>query len=364
MIRVLIIDSSAIVCAMLSQIMTEDKRFDVIALTSTSEKALSVINEQKPDLVLFNVDSQEINGAEVIKKITSSTSVPIIAYTTADSIDLGYRCIDAGALDILTKPSFSSMSADVLRKFCNQIYEVATSKRIKTSAPTENIRSDSLTKTTPRQISESKTIDKVAPVVLEKPEKKNYKVLVIGASTGGPAAIQTVLLGLGSNFPLPILITQHIDQLFDTHFSKWLDETTGIKVEMAQNGMQVKKGVAYIAPAAKHMIIKSKGQDTFEIVLTDDPPVHFLKPAVDKLFTSAAAEIGDKLISVLLTGMGKDGAEGMLEIKKKGGYTIAEHESTCIVYGMPKAAVECNAAKAIIPLQQISEYIKSNLLYT
>lgn len=187
----------------------------------------------------------------------------------------------------------------------------------------------------------------------------NWQALLIGASTGGPVAVQTVLAGLKKDFPLPILVTQHIDSAFDGHYAEWLEETTGMPVSLAENGELLEAGHVYVAPANKHLRISPQTKEgAVYAALTDDAPVHFLKPAVDPLFESGAQILKTKCLAVLLTGMGNDGAAGCKKIVDAGGYTICEDEKSCVVYGMPGAAVSMGGASAVLSLRDIGPFLR------
>ena len=187
----------------------------------------------------------------------------------------------------------------------------------------------------------------------------SFKILCIGASTGGPTAVQTVLKGLGLNFPLPILYVQHIDIGSDLKMVNWFKTTCpNIPMELAKDGQIAQNGHVYMAPADKHLVIDFINKEGKPVLkLSDEPPERFLKPAVNKLFRSAAALYEKQCLAVLLTGMGRDGAEGCKEIVDKGGCTIVEDKSTCAVFGMPAAAIELEAATKILPRVTIAAEI-------
>ena len=190
-----------------------------------------------------------------------------------------------------------------------------------------------------------------------KPLNRSFSLVLIGASTGGPVAIQKLLSSLDPSFPLPILITQHIDGSFDQQLAKWLSTTTRIPVSTAQSGIQIEPGHAYIAPYTHHLKIRrhsSRNSDTkFVSMLDDSAELNFLKPSVDKMFLECADVAGNEIIAVILTGMGNDGTQGLLKIKSKGGYTIAQDRKTCVVFGMPKSAIEAGAIDEVLSLDQI-----------
>lgn len=333
MIKVLIVDDSAVIRTMVKQILMRSSEIEVVGEAGDGEKAVHEARILKPDVIIMDINMPTMDGLEATKQIMKTCPTAILMFTTEDVARVGYQALEYGAVDIIPKPDLSKVTSVFYSFFLSKIISVAGS-RTQTSS------------------------------VVKKYEiphfSSNYEILCIGASTGGPVAVQKVLKGLSPQFPLPILITQHIDKSFDHHYASWLSETSGLSVKLANDGERPLPGHAYVAPADKHMVVeKSAMQGSSVLRLTNDPPVHFLRPAVDKLFFSASDVFGQKCIAILLTGMGKDGAEGCKYIKIAGGYTIAESEETCVVFGMPKAAIDAGAVSEIIPLQDISLRVNS-----
>ncbi|MBR4375197.1 MAG: chemotaxis protein CheB [Treponema sp.] len=190
------------------------------------------------------------------------------------------------------------------------------------------------------------------------PSGRKFTVLCIGASTGGPSAVQTVLQGLGENFPLPVLYAQHLDVGADEKMAKWFSDTCpNIPVTLAKDGEVAQPGHAYLAPAEKHLVIDRIKNGLPVMHLSDEPPERFLRPAVNKLFRSAAKFYKTECLAILMTGMGADGAEGCKEIVGAGGYTICEDKSTCKVFGMPAAAIAMDAASKVLPRGEVAPTI-------
>lgn len=185
----------------------------------------------------------------------------------------------------------------------------------------------------------------------------NFQALCIGVSTGGPSTIMELLNGLGSSFPVPIFITQHLDGNFDKNLIEWLQNNVSLPIHFAQDNHSAQNGHVYFAPADVHLTFQ-KTQSGVIMHFNHDEPVNYLRPAVDKMFESAAQVFSSKCIAVLLTGMGNDGAEGCVRIKNAGGYTIAQDEKSCIVFGMPKAAIESGGINTVLTLTEIAPYLK------
>ena len=338
MISVLIVDDSVLVRKVLTQFFKDDPRFKVVGEADNGLRAIVENRRLSPDLIIMDINMPVMNGIEATSQILETSSPAIIVFSTEDSADIMYKCLEAGALDIIQKPNISSMNADLLKGFYERVYLIAKKHK-------EEKESESTSVKFPVQN-------------LQYYHHNKYDILIIGASTGGPAAIQTVLSKLKKDFPVPILVTQHIDSFFDEQFTKWLNDTTDLPIELAKNGTVPQKGHVYIAPANKHLEVRNS-HDKITLILDDGEPVHFLKPAVDKMFLSVASVYKEKTLAVILTGMGKDGAEGCVAIKNSGGFTIAEDESSCVVFGMPKAAIDGGGACTVLPLDKIAGFIET-----
>ena len=329
MINVLIADDSALIRSFLRQVFARDDRFSVVGEAPDGKKAVEVCRALHPDLVIMDINMPVMDGIKATKIIKAEPASPaVVVFSTEDASASGYNAIGAGAVEVIKKPEYREMDDAFFRRFCDKI--AALGKKKGSSVET-------------RAISHN-------------PRTHHYQVLLIGASTGGPTAVQRVLRDLGSPFPIPILITQHIDKTFDKNFARWLTDTTGQNVVLAEEGAVPKAGCAYLAPADKHLTVSATGV----LHLSSSERVHFLRPAVDPMFLSAARFYGSSAFAVLLTGMGSDGADGCVEIKRHGGYTVAEAASTCVVFGMPKAAIMAGGASAILPLGEIGDFVKSH----
>lgn len=353
-INTLIVDDSGIVRAMLGQVLGDDKRFNVLDTAENGQIAVEKNELYEPDLITMDIKMPVMDGITATRRILKTSRPAIIAFTTEDDSKTSCEVFDAGAIELKKKPNLATMSRSTLESFCDELAEIVYSyekyRNVKSSRVFKNEKKE--------QIAEREKIKK------EFMTPQKIDVLLIGASTGGPVAIQTVLKNLGPDFDKPILITQHIDNLFDEYFASWLTSTTGMNCTIAQEGEVLEKAHAYIAPTDRHLFIKESDdpRGKYQIVLDDGEPVQYLKPAVDKMFTECSKVLKEKAMAVILTGMGKDGAEGCAEVIKNGGWTIAQSEESCIVFGMPKAAIEKKAVKAIKPLAEIADAIKAKII--
>ena len=336
-IKVLIVDDSAIARGLFEKAFKESGVFEVVGMVSNGRKAVDFCRANEVQLVVTDYDMPEMNGVEATRILTKELGIAVCVYSEdnhakADSLE-------AGAMLYEIKPSFSSFSSQSMVLFIEKIKEVIKKKGTHS------------TNTVRPELKEEKQVRTY-------PSHK-FRVLCIGASTGGPTAVQEVLKGLGKNFPLPILYVQHIDVGSDQKMVNWFTTTCpNTPMELARDGQIAQNGHVYMAPADKHLVIDFINKDGKPVLkLSDEPPERFLKPAVNKLFRSAAELYEKGCLAILLTGMGRDGAEGCKEIIDKGGYTIVEDKSTCAVFGMPAAAIELNAAKLVLPRGIIAKEI-------
>lgn len=337
--KVLIVDDSAIARGIFEKALKGSGIFEIAGSVSNGRKAVDFCRQNAVDLVVTDYDMPEMNGAEATAIITKELRIPVCVYSEDNSAKA--EALGAGALLYEIKPSFSALSSQSMVFFIEKI--------------TETIKKYSASHS---------SVEKPVSHEAVNQDKKDYpahsyKILCIGASTGGPTAVQEVLKGLGKNFPLPILYVQHIDTGSDQKMVSWFNATCpDTPMELAKDGQIAQKGHVYMAPADRHLVIDFINKDGKPVLkLSDEPPERFLKPAVNKLFRSAANLYEKHCLAVLLTGMGRDGAEGCKDIVDKGGYTIAEDKSTCAVFGMPAAAIELNAATKVYPRGIIAKEI-------
>lgn len=333
MIRVLIVDDSVVIRRLLRGILDKDSRFEVVGEAANGVAAQMQNRLLNPDIIIMDIYMPLTDGIEATRLIMKEKPVPIVLFSTEDTARMGYKALEAGALDMAKKPDNTVQPDRYFKIFKDRLAVLAKHSRDSISGETS------------------------VPAIAK--TGGSWQALLIGASTGGPVAVQKVLSGLKKTFPVPILVTQHIDSSFDAHYAEWLEETTGMPVALAVNGALLEPGHVYVAPANKHLCI-SPQTDSASVfaALTDDPPVHFLKPAVDPLFESGARILKDRCLAVLLTGMGNDGAAGCKKIVDAGGYTICQNEESCVVYGMPGAAVSMGGASAVLSLKDIAPFLR------
>ncbi|MBR5400218.1 MAG: chemotaxis protein CheB [Treponema sp.] len=336
-IKVLIVDDSAIARGIFEKAFKDSGTFEVVGMVSNGRKAVDFCRANDVQLVVSDYDMPEMDGVEETRILTKEFGIPVCVYSEDNHAKAD--ALGAGALLYEIKPSFSSFSSQSMVLFIEKITEALK----KNGTPASH--------TVRHELKEEKQ-ERSYP-------SHKFKILCIGASTGGPTAVQEVLRGLGKNFPLPILYVQHIDLGSDKKMVNWFTTTCpNTPMELARDGQIAQNGHVYMAPADKHLVIDFINKDGKPVLkLSDEPPERFLKPAVNKLFRSAAELYEKNCLAILLTGMGRDGAEGCKEIVDKGGFTIVEDKSTCAVFGMPAAAIELNAASKVFPRGLIARAI-------
>lgn len=329
--KVMIVDDSALIRGILKQILLHDSEFKVCAEYANGKNAVENVESKQPDLIIMDIDMPIMNGIEATRQIMEQNPVPILIFTSEDVAQVGFRAVSHGAVDIFKKPSMGQITDETfIRSFLDKLKEVGS-------------------KTLPRKyfhVPEEK-ISGHRP----KPASRQYMVL-IGASTGGPGAVRTVLKQLPASFHWPIAIVQHLESGFDKGYAQWLNDNCALNVRMAINGDRPQPGEVIVAPVGKHLICSRH-----YFYLDDGPSVLNQKPAVDRLFQTAAKDWKDQAVAVLLTGMGRDGAQGCMEIKQSGGQTLVQDEKSSAIFGMPKSAIELGAAMRILPLDEIAANI-------
>ena len=322
---IMIADRSAVVRTIIQQNLQMNRENKIIASVSTCEKLLSHIKNHSPDIIIFGNETSDFEEKEALLTVCNKLKIPVLILSqNADSEALP---VIARYIEILAKPNIKGYNSSFFESMKEKL-KLLISRNPRTSVQNEK-------------------------------NKDVFKILCLGASTGGPTAVSEVLSGLGKNFPIPILYTQHIEIGKDKALVKWLNEVcSNIKVKLAEDGEVAKAGYVYMAPADRHLVISSSLNDSHVIIqISDEAPERYLRPAVNKLFMSAAENYKSQVLAVLLTGMGADGANGCKEICNKGGWTIVEDKSTCAVFGMPAAAIEAGGAKEILPRNEIAKRI-------
>ncbi|AVT74196.1 MULTISPECIES: chemotaxis response regulator protein-glutamate methylesterase [Rhodopseudomonas] len=345
-IRVLIVDDSASVRQVLGTILAEDPEIEVIGTASDPFVAAKRLQNELPDVILLDIEMPRMDGMTFLRKIMAQHPIPVVICSslTPEGSDLMFEAFEAGAVDIVPKPRIDTRQA-----------LMESSGRLR-----EAIKSAARARVRPRAarkvIEQKLTADAIIPPpVAGRSRPTTERIVCIGVSTGGTEALYDVLEVLPPNCP-GILIVQHMPQGFTAAFAKRLNAGCQINVKEAEDGDPVLPGWAYIAPGARHMLLVRSGL-RYQIAIKDGPPVSRHRPSADVLFRSAAQYAGANALGIIMTGMGDDGARGLLEMRKLGAYTCAQDEESCVVFGMPKEAIACGAVEKVVSLNQIPREI-------
>jgi two-component system chemotaxis response regulator CheB len=334
-VRVMIVEDSAVIRLLLTRMIEADPRLRLTAAFSNAEDAIIALPRVKPDVVSMDIRLPGMDGLEAIARIMTDHPLPIVVFADAvedTSLKISMNALRAGALTVVEKPrGLGTVEGDALAEsICTQLF-------IMSQVPVIRRRSFA----TPR------------PAVAAPPQAAlgagKPAVLAIAASTGGPPALAKVLGDLPTPFPLPILLVQHMGAPFMEGFASWLDGILKLDVRLAVADEHMQPGVVHVAPGDRHLAVKAGGV----LRLLDDAPQRGQRPAANVLFSSLARLPNLSAVGILLTGMGEDGADGLLAMRRAGNYTITEDESTAIVYGMPGAARRIGASCASVPLEAI-----------
>ncbi|MEJ2661921.1 MAG: chemotaxis response regulator protein-glutamate methylesterase [Desulfobacteraceae bacterium] len=334
-IRVLIVDDSAVVRKVFAAELSKERGIEVIGTAPDPYVARDKIVQLQPDVITLDIEMPRMDGLTFLKKLMKHYPLPVIIVSslTPKGGAMAMEALAAGALEVICKPTAAYSVGDMSVQLANKIRAVA---HVDMRAAQSSLRQPVVT----------------APTSNAALSQTTNKVIAIGASTGGTEAIKTVLMGMPPNAP-GIVIVQHMPAQFTTSFAERLDSLCQIRVKEAENGDSAVNGTALLAPGNYHMLLKRSGARYYVEVKTG-PMVHHQRPAVDVMFRSVSKNAGANAVGILLTGMGADGAAGLLEMKNAGGQTIAQDEKSCVVFGMPKEAIKRGAADRVAALNDIS----------
>ncbi len=339
-IKVLIVEDSMVVRQLLQHIIGTDARFDVVAAVESAEEALALLDVLKPDAISLDIRLPGMNGLDFTLQVMSRRPTPIVvvaANVDDDELGIAMNALRAGALSVVEKPVGVS-----------NVAFAAMAERL-----TTQLAIMSQVKVVRQGIDRGLNFGTAAPPVAQRRPAVSYAMAGIVASTGGPQALVQMLGALGPGFPLPILLVQHITGSFLEGFVSWLSGVTPFDATIAAAGMVPQPGRIYVSPQDRHLALEG-GQT----VVLASAPVCSQRPSGTVLLSSMARDLGRRGIGVVLTGMGSDGADGLAEMKQAGAYTLAEDESSCVVYGMPAAAAKAGAVTEMLPLSGIAARLR------
>ena len=342
-IRVLVVDDSALMRKVIPQILESDNSIQVVGTAIDGNFGLKKLDELRPQVVTLDLEMPGMGGLEMLKEIMRRQKVPVIVVSShsTQGASVTLKALSLGAFDFVAKPTdVSTRMQEIARELISKIKAAAQSRGI--------------------QIQSEMEFPLPVPRQKHKPgaPKEPTKIVSIGISTGGPQSLQYMLAQFPADFPGSIVVVQHMPEGFTDMFARRLDECCSLNVKEAQSGDLLHAGRVLICPGSRHIKVKKLPLGDI-VILSDDPPVNGHRPSADVMFKSVAEEFGSKALGVLMTGMGEDGANGLGMIKASGGMTIAQGEQSCVVFGMPKAAIERGHAMRVVDLDALAGAIQA-----
>lgn len=325
-IKVLTVEDSTLIRTIINNTVKTMEGIELVGTAENGKVALLKIQELKPDVITLDMVMPVMDGIETLEKLRKFSDIPVIVLSARNDKSTTFRALENGAQDFLTKPESISKNKNRFKKDLETRIKALASRPTQSSIHLEG---------------EQTNHTKPLPI-------KKTNAIVIGASTGGPKVISSLIQSLPSSLSIPIFIVQHMPKGFTASFAERLNAVSSVSVVEAEDGMSIERGKVYIAPGGYHLVIENH-----LLRLLDTEKVHGVKPAVDLLFESAVQVYRKKILGILLTGMGKDGAKGCLAIKNAGGYVLAQNEKSSVVYGMPRYAAEVGSVDELLSINQI-----------
>ncbi len=342
-IRILVVDDSAFMRKAISMMIEEDPELEIAGTARDGLEAIDKVKELRPDLVTLDVEMPRMDGITALKRIMAENPLPvlIVSSLTIEGARATVEALSAGAVDFIPKQT-SYVSLDITKIKDDLISKIKA-----------------ITRSSTRIFSGSMSNKISAPKKRGSLIHSNAQIIAIGVSTGGPYSLQKVIPSLPENFPLPVAIVQHMPPNFTKSLAERLDSISRLEVCEAEDGMELTRGKVFIAPGGLHLKFKRDAEKSAKVrVIVSKKPLTSLHcPSVDVMFESANEVFGGRVLATVMTGMGKDGLEGVKLIKSAGGKVVAQNEETCVVYGMPKAIIDAELADAVVPLEEIAPTI-------
>lgn len=341
--KVLIVDDSALIRSVMSEIVNSQPDLEVVATAPDPLVARELIKKHNPDVLTLDVEMPKMDGLDFLEKLMRLRPMPVLMVSslTERGSEITMRALELGAVDFVTKPKISIQTG--MREYADMI--------------ADKIRAAARARIAPRSVAPAASSGPLS--ALRSPLISSEKLIIIGASTGGTEAIREFLMQMPSDCP-GILIAQHMPEGFTSSFAKRLDSLCKISVVESAGNERVLPGHAYIAPGHSHLLLTRSGAN-YMTRIEQSPPVNRHRPSVDVLFRSAAQAAGKNAVGVILTGMGKDGAAGMLDMRQAGAHNFAQDEASCVVFGMPREAIAVGAAHEVGPLQALPRMVLEHL---
>jgi len=340
-VRVLVVDDSALMRKLIPLVLERDPEIEVIGTAMDGAFALKKIGELKPDVVTLDLEMPRMDGIETLRMIMRNAPRPVIVFSThsKEGAYSTFKALALGAIDFVAKPR--DAASGHLDPIASQLIE-----KIKVAKKASGLKKIPSLEVEPRHPAKRKSCPVVPP----------SRIIAIGVSTGGPNALQYLLSQIPADFPAAVVIVQHMPEGFTDMFARRLDECCALDIQEAKSGDLLIAGRVLICPGNRHMMVRRMPRGEM-VVLSESQPINGHRPSVDVLFHSVAQEFGLTAVGIIMTGMGEDGAEGLGAIKAAGGMTIAQSEETCIVSGMPRAAILKGFANKVLPLEGLGSYL-------
>jgi two-component system, chemotaxis family, protein-glutamate methylesterase/glutaminase len=337
MIKVLVVDDSALIRKLLTEIISQEPDMTLVGAAASAFRARDLVNLHEPDVITLDIEMPKMDGLTFLSKLMIARPTPVVMISSIakEGADATLKALELGAVDFITKPKLDIVGG--MQEYTKEIVS-----KIRAAAQAKIVR-----------------VARVGNQLPSVNPKREWALIALGASTGGTEAIRVVLQSFPVDIP-GIVITQHMPAGFTESFANRLNNICKINVKEAEHGDIIKSGCAYLAPGGYHLEVIIKG-GKYTIRLSNGAKVNGHIPSVDVMFNSCIDAAGQNLIAALMTGMGKDGAEGLYRIRTRNGYTIVQDEESCVVFGMPKEAIKLDAAKEVVPLDNIGNRIVSRL---
>ncbi len=346
MIQVLVADESTLARSTLKEIISSSQKLEWIGEVTGFDSLRAFVETRKPDVIITSKNLLSPAKQYMMIEYCTSVNIPSIIFVEKEDRD---RPVIKN-LKYVEYPDFINFSSEKIKEYGPVLEQHIT-----------DVKCSILLESHPVSVNYNAEGEVVYPLqeITKEVTDKTYRAVLIGVSTGGPGTLAALIKKIGQNFPLPILITQHIDSLFDKNLITWLNQETAVPVHLAEDKLKAIAGNVYLAPSDTHLVMDLDFDGAIRLRLNYEPPVNYLRPSVDKMFESAASVLGGNCIAVVLTGMGSDGAKECRHLKDLGAYTITQSESSCVIYGMPKAAYEAGGSCEVLPLDQIAQRLWS-----
>jgi len=363
-VSVLLVDDSAVIRSALSRMLTQSEDIEIIGSVSNGELGVSAAARKKPDIIILDIEMPVMDGLTAIpemRRVSPDSKIVMFSSLTEKGAQATMKALSLGAVECVAKPNSHSLQGQE-NHFETMLTDLVLTLGGKPAqktvvAPSSAPASDAIP--APASAAPSRTVERIevhVPVYTGKPA-----IVAIGSSTGGPQALFTTLKNF-EDFDVPVVITQHMPATFTKILAEHIQNQTPLTCHEGEEGMVLEPGHAYVAPGGRHMIFEKNDQNQSIIHLDDGPPVNFCKPAVDPMMLSLIKIYGNKILGVILTGMGCDGRDGAIELMKCGGRVVAQDKETSVVWGMPGAVAEAGACQEVLPLPEIGPWVKKTVL--